>query len=312
MPVFSLSASLGGTTLARARAPVTASGALTRLAPFSCASLPQSRSLLYEGGHAADLPDVSSSSSRSLCGPLAHQRRYWYDIGASKKQRDKPLISGTDHIYVKAQIPIVMLETVRGIGRKGQIVSVKRGYARHHLVPKGLALLGTWENIDEYADPALVEDPTLKARMLSERGRLPFDWVDEVRVQFVRRAREDQLNILLEPITVWDILQELSSNHELDLLAGNLDVPEGGVLQVGTTEVPVRIAFRDPEVAAGRYTIGIEVVSEQSLLEELKRKEMASALTESGKFSIPRRFDASEGEGDFDDEPDDPPALAGR
>lgn len=221
------------------------------------------------------------------------------------------MITGTDHVFVKGQIPIVMLETVRGIGKKGQIVSVKRGFARHHLVPKGLALLGTWENIDEYADPTLVEDPTLKARMLSDRGRLPFDWVDDIRLQFVRRAREDQLDMLLEPITVWDILQELSSNHELDLLPGNLDIPEGGVLKIGLTEVAARIAFRDPESAAGRYTIRIEVVSEQSLLEEQRRRDMASALTESRKFEVRRRFDASQGAGDFDDELDDPPALAG-
>lgn len=305
MAVSSLSVSM----LARTRAPAAASRVLKRRVHFSCAGLQSGR--LQSERSSIELPDASSSSSRSLCSPLAQQRRHWYDIGASRRQRDKPLIAGTDHIFVKGQIPIVMLETVRGIGKKGQIVSVKRGFARHHLVPKGLALLGTWENIDEYADHTLVEDPTLKARMLSDRGRLPFDWVDDIRLQFVRRAREDQLDMLLEPITVWDILQELSSNHELDLLPGNLDIPEGGVLKIGLTEVAARIAFRDPESAAGRYTIRIEVVSEQSLLEEQRRRDMASALTESRKFEVRRRFDASQGAGDFDDELDDPPALAG-
>merc|ERR1711957_40313 len=129
--------------------------------------------------------------------------------------------------------------------------------------------------------------------MLSDRGRLPFDWVDEIKLQFVRRAREDQLSNLLEPVSVWDILQELSNSHELDLLPSNLDMPAEGLLRVGITEVPVRIAFRDPESAAGRYTMSIEVVSEQSLLEEQRRKQMAQALTESRKFSIPQRFGAS-------------------
>jgi len=214
-------------------------------------------------------------------------------------------MTGTRHIFVKGSIPVVLLTSVQGIGRKGQVVSVKRGYARHHLVPKGLALLGTWENIDEYADPALIEDPALKGRVASERGRLPFDWVDEIRLRFVRWAREDHLDVLLEPITVWDVLQELSDNHELDLLPSNLEVVDGGVQAVGTTEVPVRIAFRDSESAAGRYTLVVEAVSQQSLLEELKRKEMAQALTASGRFNIPRRFSAKQGKGGFDDVPEE-------
>lgn len=222
-------------------------------------------------------------------------------MDAKAKTRDKPLMAGTRHVFVRGQIPVVMLTTMRGIGRKGQVVSVKRGYARHHLVPKGLALLGTWENIDEYADPALIEDPALKGRVASERGRLPFDWIDEVRLRFVRWARQDQLEVLLEPITVWDVLQELSENHELDLLPGNIEVPEGGLTRVGSTEVPVRIAFRDPESAAGRYSLVVEAVSHQSLLEEQRRKEMSQALSESRRFSIVRRFDVSQGDGGFED-----------
>merc|ERR1712113_1350845 len=144
---------------------------------------------------------------------------------------------------------VVMLSSVRGVGRKGQIVNVKRGFARHHLVPKGLAVFGTWENIDSYADPTLVEDATLKARVQAERGRLPFDWVDDIRLKFVRWAREDNLASLLEPITMWDLLEEVSENHELDLLPGNVDMPEGGISDVGTHQVPVRIAFRNPESA---------------------------------------------------------------
>lgn len=221
------------------------------------------------------------------------------------------MINATRHVFVRGQIPVVLLETIRGMGRKGQVVSVKRGYARHHLVPKGLALLGTWENIDEHADPALIEDPALKGRVAAERGRLPFDWVDEIQLRFIRWAREDELDVLLEPITVWDMMQELSHTHELDLLPGNLEVAEGGVSRVGSTEVPVRMAFRDPESASGRYTIVVEAISHQSLLEEQRRKEMSQALNESRRFAVRKEFDSSEGDGGFDDnEDDEPPELA--
>jgi ribosomal protein L9 len=234
-------------------------------------------------------------------------------VGASRRKRDKPLITSSQHLYVKGQIPVVLLQTIRGLGRKGQIISVKRGYARHHMVPKGLALLGTWENIDEYADPALIEDPGLKGRVASERGRLPFDWVDEIQLSFIRWARADQLDVLLEPISVWDLLQELSNNHELDLLPSNLEVPEAGISAIGEIEVPVRIAFRDPESASGRYTILVQVASHQSLLEEQRRREMSQALSDSRRFAIHRQFGGSQGGGGFDDAEEvegDAPELA--
>jgi len=250
--------------------------------------------------------NIAAAPCSWLLSAAAVQRRWWWDVSASKK--DKPAVTGSKHVFVHQQIPVVMLQTVRGVGKKGQVVSVKRGYARHHLVPKGLALLGTWENIDEFADPELVVDPTLKGRVAAVRGRLPFDWVDDIRLRFVRWAREDQLEVLLEPVNVWDMLAELSNNHELDLLPTNIDFPEGGITKVGLTEVPVRIQFRDPERAAGRYSIAVEVISQQSLLEEQRRQEMAKALTDSRKFEITRRFDATEAvDGGFDeaDEEDD-------
>lgn len=240
------------------------------------------------------------------------QRRWWFDVGASRKNYDKPAYTGSRYVFVRGQVPVVMLQTVRGVGQRGQIVSVKRGFARHHLVPKGLAVFGTWENIDMYADPALVDDPSLQARAREHRGRLPFDWVDEIDLLFVRWAREDDFSVLLEPITIWDVLMELSTDHELDLLPGNLEMPEEGFSKVGEHEVAVKIAFRNPESAAGRYTIRVEIVSQQSRQDELRREEMARAVEESRRFVLPQNDQKRMLEGGFDEEDDDDDAAGGR
>jgi len=238
------------------------------------------------------------------------QRRWWWDHDAKLKNYDKPAVTGSKHLFIRAQVPVVLVKPVRGLGPQGKIVNVKRGYARHFLVPKGLAVFGTWENIDEFADPALVDDPLTKAREIVERGRLPFDWVDEIRMRFVRWARDDQPKVLLEPITQWDVLEELSVSHELDLLPGSLTLPEGGIVDVGRHEIAVKIAFRNPEAAAGKYTMLLEVVSQQSLEEDLRREEMARNVAESIRFQLPERggavdlaggLDAEEEIGDLDD-----------
>lgn len=243
---------------------------------------------------------------------VVQQRRWYWDHDASRKRYDKPAVTASKHIFIRAQVPVVLLQPVRGLGPTGKIVNVKRGYARHFLVPKGLAVFGTWENIDEFADPTLVDDPLTKAREVVERGRLPFDWVDEIRMRFVRWACDDRPKVLLEPISLWDVLEELSESHELDLLPGNLTMPEGGIVDVGLHEIGAKIAFRNPEAAAAKYTMLLEAVSQQSLEEELRREEMSRNVAESMRFQLPERggavdlvggLDAEEGTGYLDDPP---------
>lgn len=254
-------------------------------------------------------------SSTSLFSPSASSasqvRGFYWDPDARRGTRDKPLITASRHVYVKGSVPVVLRENVRGVGKKGQVVTVKRGYARHVLVPDGLGVFGTWENIDAFADPELVEDAMLHGQVAEQRGRLPFDWVGEIRLRIVRRARDDAETFLAEPVTRWDVLQELSQSHQLDLLPANLELPEAGLETVGLHQVPVRMAFRSPEVAAGRYTFEVEVISAQSLIEEEKRKEMARNVQKSQKFELPAAratavladlSDSDSGEDSADDE----------
>merc|ERR1712187_964812 len=102
-------------------------------------------------------------------------------------------------------------------------------------------------------------------------------------------ARDDSATTLLEPITVWDILEHLSDDHELDLLPGNVDMPEDGMASIGMYEVPVRVAFRNPEAAAGRYTLRVEVLSQQSQEAMMRQQEMARAVEQSRRFELPQR-----------------------
>jgi len=233
------------------------------------------------------------------------QRRWWWDHDAAKKHRDKPAIWASQYVFIRGQVPVVMLESVPKLGRKGQIVSVKRGYARHHLVPKGLALFGTWENIDAYADPAMVADPSLKAKAEGVRGRLPFDWINEICLQFIRVAREDNLKLLETPISLWDLLEELSEQHELDLLPSNIEVPAEGISEVGLHELPVQIPFRSVTSAAGIYSVQVDVVSQQSI-DALRQEEMARAVKEkSSKFSIRQTGGVGGSDEGLDDDDDD-------
>ena len=66
-----------------------------------------------------------------------------------KRPKDRP--------NKKPRLSIILLEKHKKLGNAGQLVPVKRGYARNFLVPQGLAAYATKENMKKYlreVDPA--------------------------------------------------------------------------------------------------------------------------------------------------------------
>lgn len=73
-----------------------------------------------------------------------------------------------------------------------------------------------------------------------------------------------------------------------------------------STWVPVRIAFRNPEVAAGKYTVMMNVVSKQSQDAEQQREEMKKAMEKGKSYRLVQRGGAVEDDvDDVEDEDDD-------
>lgn len=67
--------------------------------------------------------------------------RYYGIRQESKLWRQKP--------NKKPRLAIILMQDVHNLGVKGQIVKVKHGYGRNHLLPKGMAVYSTPDNIKE-------------------------------------------------------------------------------------------------------------------------------------------------------------------
>eukprot|EP00921_Rhytidocystis_pertsovi_P008937 GHVQ01014489.1.p1 GENE.GHVQ01014489.1~~GHVQ01014489.1.p1 ORF type:complete len:221 (+),score=10.30 GHVQ01014489.1:208-870(+) len=163
-------------------------------------------------------------------------------------------------------LPVVLLKNVIGVGTKGDMVYVKRGYARHVLFPRGLAVAGTWENIDNHATidqqhEGGVIDISSTGSMVSECHS--FDWVDSLVVRLHCRTVSNT-GLLEEPVSLWRILQVISEKHHLDLLPQNIvgfennksDMNEG-ITHPGIHRLSVLIPFKSH---SGKYTISVKVV----------------------------------------------------
>jgi large subunit ribosomal protein L9 len=145
---------------------------------------------------------------------------------------------------------VVLLETIEGLGSVGQEVKVKNGYARNYLIPKGLALIATDNNIMAFKD-------NIQARVRSEAKSREHavklsEELSSVTLKF--EAKSGLEGKLFGSVTSADIYEALKEKgFEVDR---KKIVLSDAIRHVGTHEVAVRLF---PEVTA---SIKVEVVPE--------------------------------------------------
>lgn len=116
-----------------------------------------------------------------------------------------------------ANIHVILARDVPNLGRVGELVQVRPGYARNFLVPHGLALPASPKRVAEFAHKQrLVEHQRQKLRGASEARAQEL-----ARVQVTLTARVGEQGKLFGAITSRDVAQALSDQgyavHHRDL-----------------------------------------------------------------------------------------------
>jgi len=145
---------------------------------------------------------------------------------------------------------IILREDVQNLGKTGDVVKVKDGYARNYLLPKGLAYPATAANkqrIHYEAERLAKQRAAEKASAEGEAARLA-----EVRLTFtVKVGEEDKL---YGSVTASDIQRKLEELG-IHIDKRKVDLPEP-IRALGEFRVGIKI---HPDV---RPEIGISVVKE--------------------------------------------------
>ncbi|MCS7203091.1 MAG: 50S ribosomal protein L9 [Thermodesulfovibrio sp.] len=131
---------------------------------------------------------------------------------------------------------IILKEDIQGLGKAGQIITVKDGYARNYLIPKGLALIADEKNLKlvEYQKRKIEQEAKRKrqdAENLAER-------LSELQLTIKAKAGEDQK--LFGSITAKDIAEALQKE--------------------GISVDKKQIIIDEPIKRAGEYEIQIKLV----------------------------------------------------
>jgi len=131
---------------------------------------------------------------------------------------------------------VILTQDVDNLGKAGELVSVRPGYGRNYLVPRGYAVTATMSNKNRLDhDKAVIERRVAKERASATElaGR-----INGMTLQFERMVGEDEK--LFGSVTNRDIADQLKkANLELDHRWIALEHP---IKALGKYEVPVRLA----------------------------------------------------------------------
>ena len=136
---------------------------------------------------------------------------------------------------------VIMMQDVKGQGKKGQLVDVSDGYARNFLLPKKLAVIATAENIN-----------TMKQQEKARKAQ-----------EAAEKAEAQELAKKLEGITV-KVAAKAGEGGRLFGAVTSKEISECLSEQTGLTVAKTKLVLDEPIKACGTYKIkaklGYEVV----------------------------------------------------
>lgn len=131
---------------------------------------------------------------------------------------------------------ILLLQDIEGVGKAGEIHAVAGGYARHFLIPRGLAVVATEGVLKEAEGWRQVQVRR------EERQRAKFEElaarIEETTLNF--KAKVGEKERLYGSITSGDIAEALERELGKEIDKRKIDLPEP-IRELGSYQVAVRL-----------------------------------------------------------------------
>jgi large subunit ribosomal protein L9 len=145
---------------------------------------------------------------------------------------------------------IILIETLEKVGKAGQVINVKNGFARNYLLPKKYAVIATEANLKKVA--TIEADAKAKVELKNIENKKNAEKITTLTANFTRKAEED--GKLFGSVSENDIIKFLSDNG-IQIVKSNV-VMEKHIKNTGDFEI--KIVF-NAEISAD---LKISVVAE--------------------------------------------------
>lgn len=144
---------------------------------------------------------------------------------------------------------VILINDVKGLGKAGDLVNAKSGYARNYLIPRGAAIEATPENLEQWKKDKAIEKAEYEASLAEAealKGKLEG-------VSVTITAKTGEGDRLFGSVTSMDIADALKAQHGIDLDKKRIELKDN-IKSLTKTTVPVRVF---PELVAN---LSVEIV----------------------------------------------------
>ena len=124
---------------------------------------------------------------------------------------------------------VILLENIKGVGKKDEIINASDGYARNFLFPKKLALEANSENLAK-----------LKARQASNDYRKDVEKQEAIKMAEKIQVKAGENGKIFGGVTAKEISDELKKQYNFDIDKKKIDVKET-IKTLGTVTVSVKL-----------------------------------------------------------------------
>ena len=131
---------------------------------------------------------------------------------------------------------VILLEDVKALGKKGQIVKVNDGYARNFILPKKLGLEATAKNLNDLKLQK-ANEAKVAAEQLAEAKALAAK-IDELSVTVSIKAGEG--GRAFGSVSTKEIAKAAADQLKLDIDKKKM-VLQDPIKSIGTFEVPIKL-----------------------------------------------------------------------
>lgn len=137
---------------------------------------------------------------------------------------------------------VILLKEVKGMGKEGDLVNSKDGYARNYLIPRNMAIEATTENLKKWEE-AKKQEAAKKKQELEEAKALK-ERLEKLTVEV--KAKGGSGGRLFGSITSQDIAAALKDQHGVEIDKRKIEMKDN-IKNAGAAEVDLKLY---PEVSA--------------------------------------------------------------
>lgn len=146
---------------------------------------------------------------------------------------------------------VILIKDVKSLGKEGDLVNAKTGYARNFLLPNNLAIEATKENLAKWKEEKKIEEQerqenVKEAQNLKER-------IEKIELKI--KAKTGEGDRLFGAITSKDIAEALAKQEGIEIDKKKMELKEN-IKSLKRTTIPVRVY---PEIVAN---LQVEIVKE--------------------------------------------------